>query len=97
MKIDLEKFLGGEIQKQFNEQLKRILKDIQDPKTDATQTRSITMKLAILPNSSRDRASVKFESKTNLARLDVFTALMGLKKEKGQLTLFVPDDDTEVA
>lgn len=97
MKIDLETFLGGEIQKQFNEQLKKILKDIGDVKTDATQVRTLTMKLSVLPTSDREQANVRFESKTSLARLNVFRAFMGIKKERGQLVLFESDDIEDVA
>ena len=50
--IDMEKFANGAFTEQINRELKKVTENIQDPNTDATAKRRITVVIEFKPNST---------------------------------------------
>lgn len=48
--IDMEKFANGAFTEQINRELKKVTENIQDPNTDATAKRRITVVIEFKPN-----------------------------------------------
>lgn len=47
--FDLEKFAGGSFSAQVNRELEKVTNNIQDPNTDATAVRKITVTISLKP------------------------------------------------
>lgn len=52
--IDMEKFAGGAFTTQINRELEKVTENIQDPNTDATAKRRITVVIEFKPNEARN-------------------------------------------
>lgn len=65
--INLEEFAGGAFAEKINTEMERILKNINDPNTDAKKARKVTINITFKPNESRNLAQVSIETKTSLA------------------------------
>ena len=52
--IDMEKFANGAFTEQINRELKKVTENIQDPNTDATAKRRITVVIEFKPNEARN-------------------------------------------
>lgn len=74
--IDMEKFANGAFTAQINRELKKVTENIQDPNTDATAKRRITVVIEFKPNESRDFVTTGVQAKSTLApALGAVTAL----------------------
>lgn len=74
--INLETFANGAFSAQVNRAIEEVTKNIQDPNTEATATRKITVTIGFKPNQDRNLAPVGVQAKTTLApALGVVTAL----------------------
>jgi len=67
LEATLETIGGGEAIIQVNHQLKEVFKNIQDPNTDPKAKRSVTLKITIKPNHTRDQADVEYETVAKFA------------------------------
>lgn len=65
--INLEQFAGGAFTAQINRELKKVAKNIQDPNTDATAKRKITVVMEFKPNEARDFVTTGVQAKATLA------------------------------
>lgn len=65
--INLEQFAGGAFTAQINRELKKVAENIQDPNTDATAKRKITVVMEFMPNESRDFVTTGVQAKATLA------------------------------
>ena len=65
--IDLETFANGAFTAQVNRAIEEVTKNIQDPNTDATAARKITVTIGFKPNQDRTLAPIGIQSKTTLA------------------------------
>lgn len=65
--INLEQFAGGAFTAQINRELKKVAENIQDPNTDATAKRKITVVMEFKPNESRDFVTTGVQAKATLA------------------------------
>lgn len=52
--INMEEFAGGAFSAQINRELRKATENIQDPNTDATAKRRITVVIEFKPNEGRD-------------------------------------------
>ncbi|MEG1638934.1 MAG: hypothetical protein RR274_05275, partial [Erysipelotrichaceae bacterium] len=52
--INLETFASGAFTKQVNRALEDVTKNIQDPNTDATAVRKVTITISLKPNEQRN-------------------------------------------
>lgn len=65
--INLETFANGAFTAQVNRAIEEVTKNIQDPNTDATAARKITVTIGFKPNQDRTLAPIGIQSKTTLA------------------------------
>lgn len=74
--INMESFANGAFTAQINRELKKVTENIQDPNTDATAKRRITVVIEFKPNESRDFVTTGVQAKSTLApALGAVTAL----------------------
>lgn len=64
---NLEMFAQGALSKVFNAALEEVTKNTQDPNTDATKERKITLTIKLKPNENREFIDTTVESKVTLA------------------------------
>lgn len=65
--IDLEKFASGAFSAQVNRELEKVTQNIQDPNTDATAVRKITVTISLKPNDNRNFVATGVQAKSTLA------------------------------
>lgn len=65
--IDMEKFANGAFTEQINRELKKVTENIQDPNTDATAKRRITVVIEFKPNEARNFVTTGVQAKSTLA------------------------------
>ena len=74
--INLETFAGGAFTVQMNRAMEKVMKNIQDPNTDAKAARKITVTEAFKPNEARNFITTGVVTKTSLApELGAVTAM----------------------
>ena len=65
--INLETFANGAFTAQVNRAMEEVTKNIQDPNTDATVARKITITIGFKPNQERNFVATGVQTKTTLA------------------------------
>lgn len=65
--INMEEFANGAFTVQVNRAMEKVMKNIQDPNTDAKATRKITVTIAFKPNETRNFVATGVVAKTSLA------------------------------
>lgn len=65
--INIEEFAGGALTAQINRAIEDITRNIQDPNTDATATRKITVTITFKPAESRSLTPAGIQTKLALA------------------------------
>ena len=65
--INMEEFANGAFTVQANRAMEKVMKNIQDPNTDAKSTRKITVTIAFKPNETRNFVATGVVAKTSLA------------------------------
>ena len=85
--IDMEKFANGAFSQQINRELAKVTENIQDPNTDATAKRRITVVIEFKPNEGRNFVTTGVQAKSTLApALGAVTALnMGKDLKTGEV------------
>lgn len=85
--INLENFANGAFTTQINRAIEEVTKNVQDPNTDATATRKITVTIAFKPNEQRNFVATGVQTKTALApALGAVTAIsMGKNLKTGEV------------
>ena len=74
--INMETFANGAFTEQINRELKKVTENIQDPNTDATAKRKITVMIEFKPNEARNFVTTGVQAKATLApALGAVTAL----------------------
>ncbi len=74
--INMEEFANGAFTIQVNRAIEKVMKNIQDPNTDAKVARKITVTVAFKPNETRDFITTGVVTKTSLApELGAVTAM----------------------
>ena len=83
--MDMEKFANGAFTSQINRELEKVTENIQDPNTDATAKRRITVVIEFKPNEARNFVTTGVQAKSTLApALGAVTALnMGMDLKTG--------------
>ncbi len=85
--INLEVFANGAFTEQINRAIEEVTKNIQDPNTDATAARKITVTVAFKPNEKRNFVATGVQTKVALApALGAVTAMsMGKDIRTGEV------------
>lgn len=83
----MEEFANGAFSSQINRELKNVTENIQDPNTDATVKRRITITIDFKPNENRDFVTTSVQAKSSLAPvLGAVTAMnMGKNLKTGEV------------
>lgn len=85
--FNMEKFANGAFTQQINRELEKVTQNIQDPNTDATAKRRITVVIEFKPNEERNFVTTGVQAKSTLApSLGAVTALnMGKNLKTGEV------------
>lgn len=85
--INLEEFANGAFSAQVNRAFEEVTKNIQDPNTEATTARKITVTIGLKPNANRSFVATGVQTKTTLApALGAVTAIqMGKNLRTGEV------------
>ncbi len=85
--IDMEEFANGAFTAQINRELEKVTENIQDPNTDATAKRRITVVIEFKPNEARNFITTGVQAKSTLApALGAVTAIsMGKNLKTGEV------------
>lgn len=65
--INLENLANGAFTQQVNREVEKVISNIQDPNTDATKVRKVTVVLSFKANENRDVIATGIEAKSSLA------------------------------
>lgn len=85
--MNMEEFANGAFTSQINRELEKVTENIQDPNTDATAKRRITVVIEFKPNEARNFVTTGVQAKSTLApALGAVTALnMGKDLKTGEV------------
>jgi hypothetical protein len=86
-KIELSHFQHGVVVDLFDEELKKVLANIEDENTEAKAERSVTIKIAVKPDKTRRTGEVKVQAHSTLAKI----------KPMESFVFFDVDDDGRLA
>ena len=82
--VTLANLGGGAALELFNAELEKVLENITDPNTDPKAVRSITLKVTIKPDETRDLGDVGIQATSNLAGSRAYvTRLIFGRNQKG--------------
>lgn len=85
--MSLTNLSGGAAIEAFDIELARVLENIEDPNTVATNKRKITMEVIFKPNKERNIIEIVHGCKTVLAAVEPCETTAFLAKEKGKTVL----------
>lgn len=83
--VALDTLAGGALPERFDMQLAKVLENIQDPNTEATEVRSITLEVKLKPSEDRDRAQTAVRVKTKLAGPKPVETTVHMGRKDGRL------------
>lgn len=86
-KINLETLAGGAFAEKLNEALMQVAENIQNPSTDATTKRQITVNIKFTPNKTRQMVGTQIAVTTKLAATEAIDTqmVMGVNMRTGQI------------
>ena len=82
-KLSLNNLGAGGAVEQFDEELKKVLANIEDEHTKATAPREITLKIKIIPGENRNNFNYIVEAKSKLAPIKGFGGVAFLRRDQG--------------
>jgi hypothetical protein len=82
-KIELQTIQNGAVLDLFNEELKKVLGNIEDENTAADSGRSITIKVSIKPDKTRRTGEVKVQVSSSLAKIRASESFLFFDKDEG--------------
>lgn len=87
--INIEKLAGGAFAEKFNEALMAVAENIQNPNTDATAKRAITINIKFAPNKSRQLVNATIGVTTKLASTEEIDTqmIMGVNMKTGKVEI----------
>lgn len=97
-KINLEALAGGAFAEKLNEALMQVAENIQNPNTEATTKRQITVNIKFTPNKTRQMVGTQIAVTTKLAATEAIDTqmVMGVNIRTGQIEIAgQPTDDRQ--
>jgi hypothetical protein len=91
-KVELQTIQNGAVIEMFDEELRKVLANIQDENTVPNQERSITIKIAIKPDKTRRTGEVKVQASSTLAKIKPTESFMFFDKDKSGAFVALEDD-----
>jgi len=96
-KIDLKTIQGGAVLDLFDEELKKVLRNIEDENTVANSSRSITIKIDIKPDKTRRTGEVKIQTSSTLAKVKPTESFLFFdRNEEGELVALSDEPGPEL-
>jgi hypothetical protein len=96
-KIELLHFQSGAVIDLFDEELKKVLANIEDENTEAKAERSVTIKIAIKPDKTRHTGEIKVQAHSSLAKVKPSESFVFFDvDEDGRLAAFEDDPGPEL-
>jgi hypothetical protein len=96
-KIELHTIQNGAVFDLFDEELKKVLLNIEDENTVANAERSITIKIAIKPDKTRRTGEVKTQVSSTLAKVKPAESFLFFDRgEDGAFTAYADDPGPEL-
>jgi hypothetical protein len=96
-KIELSQFQHGAVIDLFDEELRKVLTNIEDENTVANQERSVTIKIAIKPDKTRRTGEVKVQVYSTLAKVKPAESFVFFDiGDDGKLAAFEDDPGPEL-
>lgn len=88
-KINLEALAGGAFAEKLNEALMQVAENIQNPNTEATTKRQITVNIKFTPNKTRQMVGTQIAVTTKLAATEAIDTqmVMGINMRTGQIEI----------
>lgn len=88
-KINLETLAGGAFAEKLNEALMQVDENIQNPNTEATTKRQITVNIKFTPNKTRQMVGTQIAVTTKLAATEAIDTqmVMGVNMRTGQIEI----------
>ena len=95
--VELLTIQNGAILDLFDDELRKVLANIEDENTVANQERSITIKIAIKPDKTRRSAEVKTQVSSTLAKVKPAESFMFFDRdEEGHFSAYADDPGPEL-
>lgn len=93
-RINLEKLASGAFAEKLNEALQEVAKNIQNPNTEATTKRGITINIKFTPNKTRQLVDTQISVTTKLAATEAIDTqmIMGVNMKTGDVEVAEYDD-----
>jgi hypothetical protein len=96
-RIGLQGIQGGVVVDLFDEEIKKVLANIEDENTAANQERSITIKIAIKPDKTRRTGEVKVHAYSTLAKIKPCESFLFFDRdESGKFSAYEDDPGPEL-
>ena len=96
-KIELQRIQNGAVLDLFDNELRKVIANIEDENTVANQERSITIKIAIKPDKTRRTGEVKVQASCTLAKVKPAESLLFFDRdEAGEFSAYVDDPGPEL-
>jgi hypothetical protein len=83
--VTLETLADGAAAELFQSELDKLLRNIQDPNTDATATRKVTLEVTFAPDEDREKGEVRIKASSKLAGLKGAKTEVYFGRHQGQL------------
>lgn len=86
--INIQNINDGALNEMFSTELTKILKNIDDPNTEATDVREIQFKITFKPDDKREASEVKIKCTSKMAGLRAAKSHAFLVRKGGQVRAF---------
>jgi len=83
--VTLTSLADGAAAELFQSELDKLLRNIQDPNTDATATRTVTLQVTFAPDEDREKGEVRIKASSKLAGLKGAKTEVYFGRHQGQL------------
>jgi len=88
-RLDAMNLGEGALQDLFDNSMKKVMANINDPSTKSTAVRKISLEIAITPDESRSMASFVISASTTLAHIKPVSTAALLEQQDGKLTAYI--------
>ena len=96
-KVELQALQNGAVLDLFEEELRKVLANIEDENTAANVERSITIKVSIKPDKTRRTGEVKSQVYSTLAKIKPAESFLFFDKdEEGRFSVYEDDPGPEL-
>lgn len=83
--LTLETLAGGALAEQFEQELKKVLANIDDPNTDPKAARNIAIKITFKPDEDRDMAKLSISCTSSLAGFKSISSIAAIGIVDGEI------------